>query len=212
MGLLNNDLGKKIYILPQQEVVTSGGAPTVDRQTSEIIILSATETFDKTEAATLTQYPVSTGATVGDHYRFDGTTINFSGVIAGASTGNFLNPFSYKGIDNEADVITYITKLKKLIRGTNGGSPLVTIYLPEGNGEANCVITNLKITKDASVSNGYKISISARKLLLATTQFRIVTASDEYEPEYKQGYDTGVIKSVPDEIIQDFSEIRNQYE
>ena len=206
MGLLNNDLGKKIYILPQQEVITSGGAPTVDRQ-ADVIILSATETFDKTEAATLTQYPVSTGATVGDHYRFDGTTINFSGVIAGASTGNFLNPFSYEGIDNEADVITYITKLRKLIRGTNGESPLVTIYLPEGNGEANCVITNLRITKDSSFSNGYKVDVSARKLLLATTQFRIVTASDEYEPEYKQGQDTGVIKSVPKQIVEKFRQV-----
>lgn len=203
MGLLNNDLGKKIYILPQGEVVTSTAAPDVVSNEKDIIILSATEVFDKTETASLTSYPISTGATVGDHYKFDNTHISFSGVISGGVSGNFLNPFSYEGVDNEARIISYVSKLRKLMRGDGGVSPLVTIYLPEGNGETNCVITSLKITKDSSVSNGYKVDISAKKLLLATTQFRVVT-TDEYELENKQGQDTGVTTQYDRQEVPEF--------
>lgn len=201
MGLLNNDLGKKIYILPQDDIITTSFAPTVDSR-SPYIMLSATESFDKTEMATVTQYPISTGATVGDHHRFDGTTINFSGIISGAGKIPSI-PFGHEVVDSEAEVINYIKRLRSLVRRTGGTSPLVSIYLPQSNGENNCIITSLKITRDASVSNGYKVDISARKLLLATTEFRVVTASDEFEPEVTQGQNLGT-SSTGYEIEQAF--------
>lgn len=205
MGIFNNDLGKKIYILPQEEVSSSTDAPTVSSEPN-IIILTATETFNKTETSSLTQYPISTGATVSDHYKFDNTTINFSGILS--STSNLLSFNGFYGhdtVDSTEDVILYIKKLRELVRGVNS-SPLVTIYLPDSNGETNCVITSLRISKDVSISNGYKVDISAKKLLLATTQFKTVSSSSIYEPEEKQGQETGSLKdSVDDEILQDSS-------
>ena len=60
---------------------------------------------------------------------------------------------------------------------------MVTIYLPDGNGEENCVITNLNISRDNKVSNGYRVSITAKKVQTALSTITDVAVSAELAPK-----------------------------
>lgn len=173
MGILNDNPVNYIYILPQgSEYDASDDALNpVDLNAPDapaIYRLSATTDFDKTETATVTSNPVSLGSSMTDHYRHDNTAITFKGVISNSSA-SYLEQYDKFNIVNnsngeESFVINYIKALRDLVRGTDGKSPLVTIYLPDRNGEANCVITSMKVSRDNKVSNGYYVDIVARKL------------------------------------------------
>lgn len=197
MALINLDDGKTIYIVPQVEISSLDSTPTSINDTSEVIRLSATETFDKTESARLSEFPISTGATVGDHYSINGAIITFRGIISDTSLSLTSQLESLSS--NSGTVVSYIKRLRGLMRGDE--SPIVTIYLPDGNGEENCVITNLKISRSSKHSNGYKVEVSAKKLLLATTDFTVASAGTEYEPENKQGQEVGTITESEDIVV-----------
>lgn len=200
MGILNDDPVKYIYILPQQEGYDSSeGSPRIIQDEETVVYrLSATQSFDKTETATVTTSPISQGAAMTDHYRYNDTTISFRGVISN-SAASYLeqyDKFTLADKDPETGdvtnswVIQYIRGIKGLIRGknTNGDAigPLVTIYLPDANGEKNCVILSLKVTRDNRVSDGYYVDIVARKLQIPKANTISVVTEPEFREEQKK--------------------------
>lgn len=194
------NLGKYIFILPQQsftetndEVPVALSQTEYDESQQVIYRLSATENFKKAETATVTNNPVSSGGNVSDHYRWTETTINFTGVISDSPVGyvDYISSLPSSEDETKTIVTEYIRGLKALVRGTNKtsdnkkGSPLVTIYLPDGNGEENCVITSLNISRDNKISNGYRVDVTAKKVQAAISTVRDVVISAEYAKETK---------------------------
>lgn len=206
MGLLNTDAGKLVYIVPQSSYYyTTGtqdesadneatldfvlGNSTVTENSDARLILSATEHFEKTETAVTTNYPVAANGSQGDHYRPNGPTITFRGVISESLT-NLVSAVEGFGKDNESLIEAYIAKIRETLRMMKDGDgnrafPLVNIHLPDGNTENNCLITSFKIARDVKVGNGYYVDITAQKLLITESIFSIVPATDAHRPTKK---------------------------
>lgn len=194
---LFNGLGKYVFILPQNKgfitedsIPIAGTASEYAEEGQEIYRLSATKNFSKTESASITTNPMSIGSNISDNYRWSDTTINFTGVISTTVVGlsatfdYLVDAASKEDGDSSTAVTRYIAGLRKLVRGESK-YPLVTIYLPDGNGETNCVITNMEINKDHTLSNGYNVSISAKKIQAVTSNIQVIAAGAELTPEVK---------------------------
>lgn len=186
MGLLNNDEGKLVYIIPQDEF-----SDELLLEEPRKLILTATESFSKTESAVVSNFPVSSGNSHGDHYRFNGAVINFKGVLSPQSlnliqaiTGERLPPLQ-DYISNVRDVMRMLIK-----EDDTTTSPVVNIHLPDENSVTNCVITNFKISRDVKVSDGYYVEITAQELLIADTFFSVSAKNDTFTEESNNGSDT----------------------
>lgn len=209
MGLLNSDTGNLVYIVPQssyyyttagidQDVEDTDEAiflndidATLQEQQDARLIMSATEHYSKTESAVMTNYPVSSKGSQGDHYRAKGPVIKFKGVIS-ESTLTASGAFDIiSGVENKAFIEVYIAKIRETLRmlktGTNNETayPLVNIHLPDNNTENNCLITNFQISRNKKIGNGYNVDITAQKLLIADSTFSTVPASDTHQPTKK---------------------------
>lgn len=169
---------KFAYLIPQDEVIAEGSTPDFTEKT--IVKMTATETYSKTESAVVSNFPVSENQNQGDHYRDRGAVINLSGIIA----EEFLSIFN--AFSDAVTIESYIATVKSLIKmqkadGSTFQNPLVTVYLPDGNYETNCVITSFKIDRNASISNGYRVSIALQKLLVARQSEVGVVSEDTFE-------------------------------
>lgn len=169
---------KFAYLIPQDEVIAEGSTP--DFTGKDIVKMTATETYSKTESAVVSNFPVSENQNQGDHYRDRGAVINLSGIIA----EEFLSIFN--AFSDAVTIESYIATVKSLIKmqkadGSTFQNPLVTVYLPDGNYETNCVITSFKIDRNASISNGYRVSIALQKLLVARQSEVGVVSEDTFE-------------------------------
>lgn len=198
MPLFNKDTGNLVYIVPHHDINQSqaqgrGGQAQVSTfDSGSALVLTATENFSKTETATVTNFPVSSNQNQGDHYRVNGATINFKGVIS-AQTLNLFNLIT--GVP-EVPLTSYITRVREtmrmLVKGDTNRSPLVRIHLPDGNTEQNCLITSFKISRDAKTSNGYVVEVTAKQLLIADAGFSILPSDERHESKQQTGGNAGV--------------------
>ena len=95
MGLFNQDLGKYVYIVPQKTYLSGEEAtevPQAVKSKDDIVILTATENFSKTESGSATNFRVGDGTDRSDNYKVNGARITFTGVI-GPRLVNMLSTF-----------------------------------------------------------------------------------------------------------------------
>lgn len=182
MGLLNRDLGKKVYLTSQKGEYKRNGLEVAKAEDSaEVIILTATENFSKAETGVLSNFPVASGQERGDHYRRDGAKVNFSGIITPGFITLIGGITALLSDDEESDPVQdYIQTVKKFIYDNEDS--LVTVYLPDGNAVENCVITDFTIRRDVQVSNGYRVDVSLQEFLLADEAIEIAVADVGKEP------------------------------
>lgn len=168
LDFLKADVGKYIYIKRQDtyEVGTQG----VERVTAdEVVLLSSTTDFRWTNKADVTTYPVGDGTSNSDHVRNYGAELSFSGVISDSLFGL---AEAILGVAATADAATYVELIKEIYQN----SSLVTINFPDGLAEQNCILTNISMTRDVKHSNGFKVDISARKIVVKDSTLNTVAA------------------------------------
>lgn len=171
LDFLKADVGKYIYIKKQDtyEVETQG---TQRVTADEVVLLSATTNFKWTNQADVTTYPVGDGTSNSDHVRNYGAVLTFSGVISDSLFGLAEALF---GVTATEDAATYVELIKDIYQN----SSLVTINLPDGLAEQNCILTNISFTRDVKYANGFKVDISARKIVVKDTSLNTVAAVSE---------------------------------
>ena len=209
MGVLNEDDGKLIYLVPKQfsENSTNGIQGSTDR-----LILTATESFSRTDTAVVSNFPVSNNSSHGDHYRFNGSTINFKGVLSpdvltliGALTRETLPPIQ-----------NYIKKVRDVMRmavdgkSNSGASPLFNVVIPDENTVNNCVITSFKISRDVKVSDGYYVEVTAQELLQANTSFSEQPKYDLVTKESNNGTDAPTQKTLKSNISGRINDLQSR--
>tara|TARA_R110002074_G_scaffold258926_5_gene431451 strand:- start:3070 stop:3723 length:654 start_codon:yes stop_codon:yes gene_type:complete len=187
MGLFNQDLGKYVYIVPQKTYLSgeeASEAPQAVKSKDDIVILTATENFSKTESGSATNFRVGDGTDRSDNYKVNGARITFTGVI-GPRLVNMLSAFlGGTPPDSPQD---YVRRVKAFFHNKQQRDSLVTIYLPDGTGETNCVLTSFRLSRTAELSDGFKVTISAQKLPLTTEALAVVAATDLYSNSTESG-------------------------
>lgn len=178
---------------------------------AEIIILSATEEFSRTDTTTVTEHPISTGSRHTDHYNVNPATVSFRGVISpkllsafsafDSISSNGLTPDAFNNL--KAPVTNYLTKVREIMINAvkKNESPLFTAYLPDGNSIENCVITSFGITRDSKVSDGYYVDITVQEVFFAETKYSVVPKNDTVTSSASRNTDTG--QDAPETSIVD---------
>lgn len=181
MGLLNNDEGNLVYITPHD-------ASTTDDTEVRRLVLTATENYSRTDKAVVTNYPVSSGGSHSDHYRYDAAVVSFRGVISPQSL-TLIQAITGERLPTVQDYITNIRKIMTmLVKDDNTRtSPLVNVHLPDGNTVTSAVITSFKISRDVKVSDGYYVDVSLKEVLFADTRFTVSAKTDSQTEEVDKG-------------------------
>lgn len=213
---LFEDKGNYIFLMPRDVFTGIDGFNANTLNDSEIIILSATEEFSRTDTTSVTEFPISSGSRHTDHYSVNPATVSFRGVIA----PKLLNAFSAvesissgAGLDSlSAPVKDYIKRVREIMLMSLNDttktrrSPLFTVYLPDGNQIENCVITSFGISRDSKVSDGYYVDVTVQEVFFADTQYNIVPLNDTVAVEAAQTNNTGVTTG-DSSIAEDVTEI-----
>lgn len=144
-------------------VDSDGNTVTTTPQGSEgPIILDATEEYGKSYSAQVTTHPVSDKTDRADHYQVDPVTLQFSGVISNDSI-NIYEWADGLGVGTSR-CQAYVQRLEKIFKE----KILVVIRMPDTPSTENCMITSLSITRDVQWSNGFRVSITAQQIMLAS--------------------------------------------
>lgn len=136
--------------------------PTTPQGSEGPIILDATEEYGKSYSAQVTTHPVSDKTDRADHYQVDPVTLQFSGVISNDSI-RIYEWAAGLGVGTSR-CQAYIQRLEKIFKE----KILVEIRMPDTPSTENCMITSLSITRDSQWSNGFKVSITAQQIMLAS--------------------------------------------
>lgn len=186
MGFFNQDEGKLVFIYPQEIALSStddeSDVSNILEDEERRLVLTATESYSRTDSSVVSTHPVSSNTSHSDHYRFNGARVEFKGVIS----PQVLTLFDAISGTELPPIQDYISRIRKIMRmllvdSTQGNKrtyPLVTIHLPDGNTVRNCAITSFKISRDVKVSDGYRVEVSAQELLIANTDFSVTPKND----------------------------------
>ncbi len=188
---MSKQLGNLIYIQPQEEYVLGSSLPIAgtELEAKNLLVLTATEEYSRTESSEVTNYPVGDGTDRSDHVREQGSTLSFSGVIS----PDILGGHTALGVAVSPE--QYVQRVRQLMSLKR----LVTIYMPDGLTASNCEITNFMSTRSSDVANGFKIRITAQRLLLADDNIIVVPFNDTVSRGVSKG--NNPTTSAPEEYI-----------
>ena len=108
--------------------------------------ISVIEGDNPTESVEVTEKPVERGEDIADHVRRKPSTISISGIIVGEDASPKLERL--KKYQREGEILTYVNR----------------VAYP------NMVIENINTTHDTSIGNGFKISITLKRVRIATAK------------------------------------------
>lgn len=198
-----DDIGKYIYLVPKSAYsVYKGKLDSKTLEKSDVIILSATEEFSRTDTAKVTEHPVSSGRSHADHYNVNPATITFRGTIS-PKLLSALSAFQSITSDSSAGlgeltgtVKDYLDRvsatMRKSLASGGSGNPLFYVNFPDGQSIDDCVITSFSISRDSTVSDGYKVDVTVQEVLFAETKYSIVAKNDIVASESTVNTSTGV--------------------
>lgn len=210
-----DDRGKYIFLVKKDLYKDAASFKPNDLNDRDIIILSATEDFSRTDTTSISEYPVSSGSRHTDHYSINPATVNFRGVIAPklltafAAIGSIAdNGVGFDTFDNlKSPVTNYLKKVRDIMLmslssdNKTRNSPLFTAYLPDGNTIETCVITSFSISRDAQVSDGYYVDITVQEVFFADTKYSVIPLNDKVTDAAPLSSDSG--NNWPESKIQE---------
>ncbi len=169
-----------VFIQPQETYVSGSTTPLPDTElkTSNIIALTATEEYSRSEKASATSFPVGDRTDRADHeFTNETSTIRFSGVVAEDSIGRLTT------LDIATTPQQYIERIRKIMIKKR----LVTIYMPDGMTAANCIITDFTPSRNKEVSDGFRVNISAKQLILVEDEVTVIPYSSVVAKKVSKG-------------------------
>jgi len=206
--LFSKDLGDLVFIYEQESFVTDTTSPTDEGvQESNILALSITEKYRRELSGKSSIFPVGDQTNRSDDFRANPDVFTFNGVVTPKAL-----QLSFFSLNNFSR--TPKQYVKKLIALKNS-KKLVTIHFPEGLGAANCTLERVTITRDADISDGYKISITAKKKNIANEKVQVIPVTDTATPKAEKGsspgsnFDPGEDPITADQNLQESAKASN---